>query len=698
MADLNVEKIRNVAVIAHGGAGKTSLVEAILYATKKIDRMGRVEDGNTVTDWEPEEIARQISISSSATGTDWKGHSLGFIDTPGYMNFLEDTRAALSAVDGAVLVVSALPGIKAETQKVWQYANDAGVPRIVFVNHMDKENADYETALDGVETMYGTKAFPLYMPVGSGEGFKGVVDLLAMKMMTFTDGGATTADIPDDLKDEVEDFRNRMVERVAESNDDLLEKYLEGEELGDDELKSAVREACLSCEFVPVVCGSATRNKGTEALLDAIVLCLPSPIDRAAAAPIVGVNPKDDSEARREPSPTAPLVAQVFKTIADPFAGKLTVFRVYAGTFKADSTVYNATKGTKERVGSLLLLNGKEHTSVNEIGPGGIGAVAKLKETQTGDTLCAESDPIKLSAIKFADPVISFAIEPKSRGDEEKVAMGLHRLLEEDPTLRFHRDEETKEMILGGMGQMHLEVTLERLKRKFGAEVIMKTPKIPYRETIRKTSKAQGRYKKQSGGRGQFGDCHIELEPMPRGGGFEFVNAIVGGAIPRQYIPAVEKGIYEAAKEGVLAGYPTVDFKVTLYDGSFHAVDSSEMAFKIAGSMAFKKAAPEAGPVLLEPVMNVETVTPDDCLGDVIGDLNSKRGKVQGMEQQAGETQKVMAQVPMSELLTYANDLNSITSGRAMYTMEFSHYEEVPGNIAQKIIEARAKERGKDEE
>lgn len=693
MAQLEVGKIRNVAIVAHGGAGKTSLTEALLNITGVTDRLGRVEDGNTVTDFEPEEISRQITISTGLAFVERNGHRVNLFDTPGYINFLEDTKAAMSAVDGAVVLVSALSGVKAETQKIWQYAEEGQIPRLVFVNKMDKDEADFGRAISEIETVYETQAFPLNMPIGAGTSFEGVIDLVRMKALKSGGGKVQEGEIPDDLKGAAEDYRKSMVERIAESDDALLEKYLEGEELNDEELIRGIRSATLSRQFVPVVCGSATRPIGMEPLLDAILLCLPSPVDKAEITPITGTRPKDGSEVERTPAPDQPMCARVFKTLADPFAGKLTLFRVYSGVLKADASVLNPTRDAKERIGQVFYLQGKKHVPVSQIGPGEVAAVAKLKATLTGDTLCADNQPVKLPDIDFAEPIISYAIEARSKGDEEKVSSGLHRLLDEDPTLKFSFDEETHQMILAGMGQLHLEVALEKLKRKFGTEVIMKTPQIAYRETIKGNVKVQGKYKKQSGGRGQYGDCWIEIEPMPRGGGFEFVDKIVGGAIPRQYIPAVEKGLVESMKEGVLAGYPTVDLRAKLYDGSFHNVDSSEMAFKIAASMAFKKAVPQATPVLLEPIMNVETVTPDDFLGAVIGDLNSKRGRVQGVESQAGGNQKVGAQVPMSEMLTYANELTSMTSGRGMYSMEFSHYEEVPAHIAQKIVENRAKQK-----
>ncbi|MBM4136258.1 MAG: elongation factor G [Nitrospira sp.] len=696
MANLEVEKIRNVAVIAHGGAGKTALIESMLFNSGSIDRLGNVEDGTTTTDYEPEEIARKITITSSLAFCNWNGQRINLIDTPGFINFIEDTRGCLRAVDGAVVIVSAISGVKAETMKIWKYADEFEIPRLVFINKMDKDNANFSRAIGELEKSFEKDAIPLQIPIGSGGSFTGIVDLLKMKAYKFSHGKAEEYDIPSDLLPEVEEYRKKLVEKIAESDDVLLEKYLDGRDLTEDEMIKGIREGSLTKKFIPVMCGSATRNIAITQLLDAMLLCLPSPAEMERISPIKGKNPKDGKDSTRMPSKTNPLSAYVFKTIADPYAGKLSVFRVYSGTLKADSNILNTTRGAKERIGQVFYLMGKKQIPAQSIGPGEIGVVAKLKETCTGDTLSDEAHPIIFEKVKFADPIISYAIAPKSKGDEEKVGTSIHRILEEDPSLKFQRDEETKEMLLSGMGQVHLEVTIEKLKRKFGVEVVMKTPKVPYRETIKVSARAQGKYKKQSGGRGQYGDCSIEIEPLPRGGGYEFLDKIVGGVIPQQYRPAVEKGVVETMKEGIIAGYPLVDIKVTLFDGSYHSVDSSEMAFKIAGSMALKKTVMDAKPILLEPIMKVEVITPDDTLGAVIGDLNSKRGRVQGVEPQAGGNQKITSLVPMSEMLIYANQLHSLTSGRGLYSMEFSNYEEVPGHLSQKIIaerEAQKKEK-----
>lgn len=698
MSRVDAGHIRNVAVVAHSGAGKTSLTEALLFNAKVIDRMGSVEAGTTTTDYEPEEIARKISVTSAVAFCDWKGTKMNLIDTPGFINFIEDTRGSLRVADGAVVIVSAISGVKAETEKIWKYACEFEVPRMVFVNKMDKESANFNQALSDLEKSFDSEAVPLFIPVGEGAGLEGVVDLITMKAYLTRDGRTAEAEVPSSVRPDADEFRKRLVEKVAESDDALLEKYLEGTDLTEEEIRKGVREGSLTRRFIPVACGAATMNIGVPQLLDAMLLCLPSPVDMSRIKPVRGVQPKDGKEVERKPVDTDPLTAYVFKTVADPFAGKMSVFRVYAGVLKADSTVLNATTGSKERIGQVFYLQGKKHVPASAVGPGDIAAVVKLKETNVGDTLCEEHHPLVLEKVKFAEPIISYAIAPKAKGDEEKVSTGLHRILEEDPTLHFSRDEESKEMILSGMGQVHLEVALERLKRKFGVEVVMKTPKIAYRETIKASAKGQGRYKKQSGGRGQYGDCWIEIEAMPRGAGYQFVDKIVGGVIPQQYRPAVEKGVSETMHEGVIAGYPMVDVKVTLYDGSYHSVDSSEMAFKIAGSMALKKLVPEAKPVLLEPVMRAEIVVPDDTLGAVIGDLNTRRGKVQGVEPQAGGNQKIIALVPMAEMLTYANQLQSITSGRGLYSMEASHYEEVPAHIAQKIVAERQKQKTEEHE
>jgi elongation factor G len=692
MANFAAEKLRNIAVVAHASAGKTTLVEAMLFDSGAIDRLGRVEDGATTTDFEPEEIEKQITISSSLAFCEWNGHRINIIDTPGFINLLEDARGGMRAADGAVVVTTAGGDIRGETEKLWKYADEFGMPRLVFVNKMDREGADFVAALEAVKSAFKVEAIPLQAPIGEGEGFKGVVDLIDMKAYTFEGGKPSEGEMPAEAGDGAENYRKALIEKIAESDDALLERYLEGGELTHEEIVKGIRDGALNRSFVPVLCGSASKNIGIQPLLDAIVLCMGSPVDIAAVNPLKGKNPKDGAEIERKPDPGEPFSAFVFKTVADPFAGKLSLFRVYSGTLSADSNVLNTVSETKERIGQVFHLQGKKQIPAQSLGPGELGVVAKLKGTGTGDTLADAANPVVYEPVRFAEPLISYAIEPKSKGEEEKVSTGLHKILDEDPTIRFHRDEEAKEMLLAGMGQAHLEISLEKLKRKFGVEVVMKSPKIPYRETITVGAKAQGKYKKQSGGKGQYGDCWIRLEPLSRGSGYEFVDKIVGGAIPRQYIPAVDKGIQDAIRDGIYAGYPMVDVRVTLYDGSYHAVDSSEMAFKIAGSMGIKKAVEGAKPIVLEPIMKVEISSPEDYLGAVIGDLNSRRGKVQGMDQQSGgTTQLVNALAPMAEMLTYANQLHSMTAGRGSYHMEFSHYEELPAQLTQKLLEQRKK-------
>ena len=693
MAVSNVENIRNVALVAHSGAGKTSLTEAILFNAGAIDRMGSVDVGNTTSDFEPEEIARKISVTSSLSFCDWKGTRINLIDTPGFINFIEDTRGCLRVSDGVVVVVCAVSGVKAETKKIWGFVTDYEIPAAIFINKLDKESANFYSTLDEVKAAFDLDTIPLQIPIGEGENFKGVIDLLSMKAYIFENGKVSELDIPPDAAGSAEEYRKKLVEKIAEADDNLLEKYLEGEELTAEEIVKGIKESSITRKFIPVVCGSAIANIAIPQLLDTILLCLPSPVERSNIRPATGVNIKTGKETEIKPIASEPFTAYVFKTIADPYAGKFSLFRVFSGVLKADSSVLNTTSNSKERIGQVFYLLGKKNVPAQSVGAGEIAAVVKLKDTNVGDTLCDEHFPFMYERVKFAEPIITYAIAPKTKGDEEKVSIGLQRILEEDPTLKFTRDEESKEMIFSGMGQVHLEVALERLKRKFGVEVLMKTPKIPYRETIRVSAKTQGKYKKQSGGRGQYGDCWIEIEPLQRGEGYEFIDKIVGGAIPQQYRPAVEKGIVETMKEGILAGYPIVDLRVILYDGSYHTVDSSEMAFKIAGSMALKKAFMDAKPVLLEPIMKIEVVSPDDTLGAVIGDLNSKRGKVQGVEPQSGGNQKIAALVPMGEMLTYANQLHSITSGRGIYSMDFSHYEEVPTHISQKVIAEKQKQK-----
>ena len=693
MAKFETEKLRNLGIVGQGDAGKTSLVEAILFNTGMTDRLGKVDDGSSNMDFEPEETKRKITISSKLHHCEWNDHELHIVDTPGYTNFLHDTRGCMRVLGGAVLLVSAVDGVKAQTQTLWKWADEFEVPRIVFINKLDRDRADYLKAVDDMETTLGCRPIAVNMPIGQEENFKGIVDLITMKarFFTFDDKGTyDQVDIPEEYRSEAERLHLNLMEACAEADDELMEKYLETEKLSEEEILVGLREGTLTGVFTPVFCGSATANIGIRQLLDYIVLCLPSPIDKGIQ---YGTNPKTDQAEERRPDPKEPFSAMVFKTVSDPFTGKLSLFRVYSGTVKSDSMVFNPNKSCSERIGQILLPEGKKQKAVSEAVAGDIVAVAKLKETTTGDTLCDAGKPIIYECPMSMKPVISFALEPKSKGDEEKIFSGLSRLTEEDPALHIQRDEETKEMIISGMGQVHVEVAIEKLKRKFGAEVILKEPKVPYREAIKKSVDQHYRHKKQSGGRGQFADVHIRLEPRKRGEGYLFIDKVVGGVVPRQYIPAVDKGVQETMGKGVLAGFPVQDFSVTLYDGSHHSVDSSEMAFKIAGSMAFKKACEAASPVLLEPIMEMEITVPDECVGDVIGDMNSRRGKVLGMDPQAG-SQVVKTQVPMSEVLKYAPELRSMTSDRGLFTMEFSHYEEVPSHLMAKLLEQF---RGEDE-
>ncbi len=679
-----IESLRNIVFAAHGGAGKTSLAEAMLFNAGVIKRLGRVEDGNTAMDFEPEELKRNISISSGFHQFIWKKHTVSFIDTPGDQNFFSDTKSCMQAADGAVFVIDAVDGVKVQTEQAWNFGKEFNLSCVVFINKLDRERADFLRSFKDAAESFEPKPMIIQLPIGSEANFTGVIDLVSMKAYTYdAKGKATKIDIPQDMQDIVSEERETLLENVIESDDELLERYLEGESLSDDEIKVALRKGVLSREFVPVLCGSATKNIGIDLLQDFVVNCMPSPLDRG---PWIAANAAGDGEVECYPDPDAPFSAFVFKTVADPFAGRLSIFRVVSGTLGGDGNFFNVNKDTNERYNQLLRLSGKEQKQITKAGPGSIAAVAKLKETTTGDTICDSSQKVKFKCAEPLPSLISFAVKAKSKGDEDKIFISLSKLLEEDMALQLTRNSETKQILLSGLGQVHIEVTTEKLKRKFNVEAQLDTPKVPYKETITKKIRVQGRHKKQTGGHGQFGDCWIQLEPLPRGKGFEFVDKIVGGAIPKQYIPAVEKGILESCQKGVLSGFPCVDFKVTLDDGSFHAVDSSEMAFKIAGSLAFKKASKEAGPVLLEPIMNVLITAPDEYMGDIMGDLNSRRGRVMGMDSK-GKNQVIKAQVPMTEFLTYAPDLNSITGGRGIFSMEFSHYDEVPAQISQKIVE-----------
>lgn len=691
MAKYESKSLKNLAIVGHGGTGKTSLCESFLFISGKNERLGRVDDGTSIMDYEPEEQKRRISISSSINFVEWNKYKINIIDTPGDSNFTYDIKCSMSVVENALVVIDAVSGVEFQTQKVWEYADGFNLPRIVFINRLDRERADFSAALASIKNKFSKKVTPVCLPIGKEDKFNGIVDLISSKAYLFSDnkGAGKATDIPADMADEAKNMRSAMVEDIAETDDDLMNKYLEAGELTAEEIKQGLRKGVTSGNLIPVVCGSAIKGIGISLLLDLIVDSMASPVNRGA---IKGKKPGGDAAEERKTSEDEPFSAIVFKTIADPYAGRLTLFRVYSGKLNPDSSIYNSTKKISEKFGNIFFLEGKNQKPAEVLIPGDIAGVAKLKETVTGDTLCNEKAPIIFEKVEVPPPIMSFAIEPKSRGDEEKIASSLHRLTEEDPTIVFSRDLQTKEMILSGMGQVHIEVNIEKMKRKFGVEVNLHTPKVPYKETIKGKTNVQGKYKKQSGGRGQFGDCWIDIEPLPRGTGFEFADKIVGGVIPQQYRPAVEKGIVEAAAEGVLAGYPVVDFKISLVDGSYHTVDSSEMAFKIAGSMAFKKGVMQCQPILLEPIVNIDIEIPEEYMGDVIGDLNSRRGRVLGMDTK-GTNQVIKGQVPLAEILKYAPDLRSMTSGRGNFTYTHSHYEEVPSFIAEKIIAAAKKDK-----
>lgn len=686
--------IRNVALVGHSGAGKTQLASAMLFDAGVVNRLGKVDDGTTVTDYDEEEIARKHTLGSSVAHLEWNGCKVNLVDTPGMANFLSDARAALRVTDTALVVVDAVAGVQVQTEALWKVAAEQNLPRLVVLNRLDRERASLERALESLREVFGRTVVPVNIPIGAEQDFHGVVDLVAQKAITFARDGSgkmTVGDVPAELAAEAQSAREALVELVAEADDALMERFFEEGTLTDEELTQGLRRAMAEGRLFPLVCASALDNIGVQPLLDAIVSYVPSPADR----PFQAVKRDGSGPVEVPASDTDPCSAFVWRTVADPFAGRITLFRVVSGTMKADSTIINISRGDfQERLGHLLVLQGKTHTSVQELKAGDLGAVAKLKETQTGDTLADRQTPFVFPRLVFDEPVLSYAIEPKSRGDEEKISQALHRLQEEDPTIHYGRDPQTKETLLSGQGQLHIEVTVAKLKRRFGVEVTLKLPRIPYRETITAPAEAHGRHKKQTGGHGQFGDCKIRVEPLPRGKDFEFVDEIFGGAIPRQFIPAVEKGIQEARMRGYLAGFPMVDFRATVFDGAFHPVDSNELSFKMAGALAFKDAMTKARPTILEPVMNVEVQAPSEYAGDLMGDLNSRRGRISGMDTRGGTT-IIRAQVPMAEMLTYEQHLTSATGGRGAYSMDFSHYEEVPAHLQTKIIaQAKAERAG----
>jgi elongation factor G len=682
--------IRNVAVVGHGGSGKTQLVSALLFDAGMVNRLGKVDEGNTVTDYDEEEIARKHTLSASLAYAEWNKTKINLIDTPGFGNFFSDARAAMQVADGALLVVDGVAGVEVQTEKAWTVCDELSLPRLVVVNRLDRERASLERTLESLRLTLNRTIIPIQLPIGEERNFTGVVDLVSMKAYTYAvDGSGKVSEgaVPANMADAANSAREALVEMVAEADEALMEKFFEAGSLTQEELVKGLATATRAAKIFPLVCASGLANIGAQAIMDAILAYLPSPADRPFTAAANGETISKPGDEK------APYAAFVFKTVADQFAGRITLFRVYQGTLKADSTVANATQNIQERLGHLIALQGKTPTNVPEFKAGDMGAVAKLKDTKTNDTLADKAAGFTLPKMVFPEPVLSYAIEPKSRGDEDKISTAMHRLEEEDPTIKYHRDPQTHELLLAGQGQMHIEVTVAKLKRRFGVEVNLKPPRIPYRETITAKVEAHGRHKKQTGGHGQFGDCKIKMEPLPRGSDFEFVDDIFGGAIPRQFVPAVEKGIQESRLRGYLAGYPVVDFRVTVYDGSYHDVDSNELSFKTAGWLAFKDGMSRAKPTILEPIMNVEIYAPGDNAGDLMGDLNGRRGRISGMEAR-GSTTVIKAQVPMSEMLTYEQHLTSVTGGRGSYHMEYSHYDEVPTHLQTKIIATSKAERG----
>ena len=685
-----LEKLRNIGIIAHIDAGKTTTTERILYYTGVSHKIGEVHEGTATMDWMEQEKERGITITSASTTCFWREHMINIIDTPGHVDFTVEVERALRVLDGAVGVFCAVGGVEPQSETVWRQADKYHVPRIAFVNKMDRIGADFFNVVKEIEEKLNGNPVPIQIPVGAESNFVGVVDLIKMKAIIWDSDvlGAkfSLKDIPDELADMALEYRDKMLEKLADIDDEFAEKYLEGEDISEDEIKRVIRKGTIDTKITPVLCGSAFKNKGVQPLLDAVVDFLPSPTDIAA---VKGIDPRTGEEIERKASEDEPLALLAFKIMSDPYVGKLTYFRVYSGTLKAGSYAYNSTKGKTERIGRLMRMHANKREDVDAVYAGDIAAAIGLKYTTTGDTLCDEQNPILLESMEFPEPVISIAVEPKTKADRDKLSNALQKLAEEDPTFRVRYDEETNQTIISGMGELHLEIIVDRLKREFKVGVNVGKPQVAYKESIKGKVKQEGKFIRQTGGHGQYGHVWIELEPLERGKGFEFVDKIVGGVIPKEFIPAVEAGIKEAAESGVLAGYPMVDFRVTLYDGSYHEVDSSDMAFKIAASMAFREAAKKAKPYLLEPIMDVEVTTPEQYLGDVMGDINSRRGKIKNMSEK-GNLKIIRAHIPLGEMFGYATVLRSITQGRGTYTMQFSHYEEVPKNIAEKIIKKEA--------
>lgn len=683
-----LEKTRNIGIMAHIDAGKTTTTERILFYTGRVHKIGEVHDGAATMDWMVQEQERGITITSAATTCQWKNHRINIIDTPGHVDFTVEVERSLRVLDGAVAVFCSVGGVEPQSETVWRQADKYGVPRIAYINKMDRMGADFFRGVSMISDRLGANPVPIQLPIGTEDQFKGIVDLVSMKAMIYTDDLGTTsdlADIPGDLVEIANEYREKLVEAVAETDEELMMKYLEGEELTEAEIRNGIRQGTIGLKFIPVICGSSFKNKGVQPLLDAVIDYMPSPVDVPA---IKGVHPETGEEDHRVSSDTEPFSALAFKIMADPYVGKLAFFRVYSGALGSGSYVFNSTKGKRERIGRILQMHANHREEIPEVHAGDIAAAVGLKDTTTGDTLCDEKNPIILESMQFPEPVIDVAIEPKTKADQEKMGGALARLAEEDPTFKMRTDQETGQTIIAGMGELHLEIIVDRLQREFKVECNVGRPQVAYKETIRRTVQAEGKFVRQSGGRGQYGHCWIKLEPLEQGSGFEFVNKVVGGVIPKEYINPIGAGIEEAMQNGIQAGYPVMDIRATVYDGSYHDVDSSEMAFKIAGSMAFKSGAAKADPAIIEPVMKVEVTVPEEYMGDVIGDMNSRRGRIEGMEARSG-AQVVRGFVPLSEMFGYATDLRSRTQGRGVYVMMFDHYEEVPRNIAEAIVAKR---------
>ncbi len=683
--EFSLDKTRNIGIMAHIDAGKTTTTERVLFYTGRIHKIGETHEGASQMDWMEQEQERGITITSAATTAQWKGHRINIIDTPGHVDFTVEVERSLRVLDGAVAVLDAQSGVEPQTETVWRQATTYGVPRVVFVNKMDKIGADFLYSVGTIHDRLGANAHPIQLPIGAEDEFKGIIDLIENVAYIYEDDLGTRTDaieIPEEYKDQAEEYRTKLIEAAAELDEELMMKYLEGEEITKEELKAAIRKGTCNVEFYPVICGSAFKNKGVQLMLDAVLDYLPAPTDVPS---IKGILPDSEEETTRESSDEAPFSALAFKVMTDPYVGKLTFFRVYSGTVNSGSYVVNSTKGKRERMGRILQMHANSREEISTVYAGDIAAGVGLKDTTTGDTLCDEKNQVILESMEFPEPVISLSVEPKSKADQDKMGMALAKLAEEDPTFKTHTDEETGQTIIAGMGELHLDILVDRMKREFKVEANVGAPQVAYRETIRKSAKVEGKFVRQSGGRGQYGHVWIEFSPLEEGEGFVFENKIVGGVVPREYVPAVEAGIKESMQNGMLAGYPLLDLKATIFDGSYHDVDSNEMAFKIAGSMALKNAKAHCAPVILEPMMKVEVVVPEEYMGDIMGDVTSRRGRVEGMEAR-GNAQVVRAMVPLSEMFGYATSLRSRTQGRGTYSMHFDHYEEVPKSISEEII------------